>query len=186
MSEQDVKPNGDESDGQNDANKPGGEQGGSNDDSQGGFKAITSQADLDRIIGNRLTRERDSLRKTLKEELDADIRAEEAKKQGDFKKLYEDLDERYKALESSLAERDLNDLKRTIATDEGLPADLALRLQGDDEDALRTDAKALAKHLKAKDPGDTDAGDRTKPGQKNSDKKAFSDPARWGLPGAKR
>lgn len=140
-----------------------------------------------------LKRERDARKAAEKEKADL------AKKIADFEKAQKDRDDeaakakgewetvataREKELEElkrSLAERDLNDLRRTVAADEGLPADLALRLQGDDEDALRTDAKALAKFLKAKDATDTDAGERTKPGTKKPDKGAFSDPAKWGL-----
>lgn len=123
-----------------------------------------------------LQKQIDALSKAQRDRDDAD-----AKAKGEWEKVAKEREEELAKLTTLLAERDLNDLKRTIAADEGLPADLALRLQGDDEDALRTDAKALAKHLKVKDPGDTDAGDRTKPGQKKPDKNAFADPARWGL-----
>lgn len=181
MSEQDAKPNGEESNDQNDANKPGGEQGGSNDDSKGGFKAITSQADLDRIITNRLNRDRDALRKTLKDEIDADVRAEEAKKQGNFQKLYEDLEGKYKALESSIAERDLKDRRIAAAKAARLPDDMADRLRGDTDEELEADAKELAKHLRTQDALDTDAGERTAKGTRKPDKGQWSDPTKWGL-----
>lgn len=128
-------------------------------------------------------KERTDLAKRLAdlEKAEQDREAEAAKAKGEWEKVATDREKELEQLKADLAERDLNDLKRTVATDEGLPADLALRLQGDDEETLRTDAKALVKHLKAKDPGDTDAGDRTKPGHKKPDKNAFADPARWGL-----
>lgn len=41
------------------------------------------------------------------------------------------------------------ELKNKIATEEGIPLDMAGRLSGADEKALRADAKALAGHLRA-------------------------------------
>jgi hypothetical protein len=125
---------------------------------------------------------RADLEKRLKAIEDERKQAEDAKakEQGEWEKVATERERELEKLRAQIAERDLNDLKRTVAAEEGLPAELALRLAGDDEDALRTDAKALARHLKAREV-DTDAGERTKPGQKKPDKSAYADPARWGL-----
>lgn len=110
-----------------------------------------------------------------------DRERDEAQKRGEWEKVAKDRETELAKLTASLAERDRNDLKRTIAADEGLPAHWALRLTGGDEEALRADAKAIAKDLKTREPADTDAGDRTKPGQKKPDKKEFASTARWGI-----
>ena len=104
-----------------------------------------------------------------------------AKEKGEWETIAKQREDELAQLKADLAERDLNDLKRTIAKDEGLPGDLALRLAGADEDELRKDAKALAKHIKAQDAPDTDAGERTPRGTKKPDKSEFANPARWGL-----
>lgn len=146
-------------------------------------RADASKETISLEEAKKLRSEAANLRKRLKDAEDAAQAAAdtEAKAKGEWEDIAKKREAELAEATRQLAERDMNDLKRTIAADEGLPVDLALRLQGDDEDALRTDAKALAKHLKVKDPGDTDAGDRTKPGQKKPDKNAFADPARWGL-----
>ena len=41
------------------------------------------------------------------------------------------------------------ELKRQIAKEKGIPQDMAMRLSGDDEKALRADADALAANLRA-------------------------------------
>lgn len=153
-----------------------------------------TQADAQETISldeaKKLRSEASSLRKRLKdaeakaqaaEENDRKAKDAKAKEQGEWETIAKQREDELAQLKADIAERDLNDLKRTVAKEEGLPGDLALRLAGDDEDALRTDAKALAKHLKAQDAPDTDAGERTPRGTKKPDKSEFSNPARWGI-----
>lgn len=165
------------------------------DQSQVDANRDESQADsthtdtLTRAEAKKLRSEAANLRQRLK---DAETKAQEAerkqkerddadaKAKGEWEKVATEREKELETLRAQIAERDLNDLKRTVAAEEGLPADLAVRLSGEDEDALRKDAKALAKHLKAKDAA-TDAGERTKPGQKRPDKAEYANPARWGL-----
>lgn len=54
-------------------------------------------------------------------------------------------------LQAQLREREITDLKRTIAAEVGLPDTLAVRLQGADEAALRADAEQLKAALPAQD-----------------------------------
>lgn len=54
-----------------------------------------------------------------------------------------ELEERNASLESGIAERDRTILKLNTGIDEGLPKNLIARLQGDDEDSIRADAKSL-------------------------------------------
>lgn len=88
----------------------------------------------------------------------ADTEAEEAKKRGDFEKLAQDRQARIEELEHELKTRDQAELKRKIAAEFKLPADLAERLIGDDEAALREDAKTLAKTVGTRKAPDTEGG----------------------------
>ncbi len=162
-------------------------------DDQGQHREDTHESDLGDAGKAALKREREARKSAEKARADLERRLaefeqqqkarddEEAKKRGEWEKVATEREKELEELRAAIAERDLNDLKRAVAADEGLPAELAMRLTGDDEDALRKDAKALAKHLKAKEATETDAGDRTKPGQKRPDKGEFANPARWGL-----
>lgn len=127
-------------------------------------------------------RERTALQKRI-DDLEQAQKAREdadAKAKGEWEKVAKDREAELETLKAELAERDRNDLKRTIAAETGLPGDLALRLTGDDEAALREDAKELAKHLKAREV-ETDAGERTPNGNKKPTRSEFANPARWGL-----
>lgn len=96
--------------------------------------------------------------------------ADEAKQKedGEYKALLEKRDAELEDLKNSLADRDLNDLKRKVGKhkDFGLPDDLIDRLQGTTEDEIREDAKKLAAFVALKDGPDTDAGKRGNPGGK--------------------
>ena len=56
----------------------------------------------------------------------------------------------YNEIMKELAEMKLKALKTKVAMDAGLPADLADRLTGDDEDALKADAEKLASFVGSK------------------------------------
>lgn len=94
------------------------------------------------------------------------LRAEEAAKeeaarkaaeeQGEFKQLYEQAQQQLAELEAARTKAERAQLLARIATEAGLDATLAERLRGEDEAALRADAKALAERLKPAAP--TDAG----------------------------
>lgn len=124
----------------------------------GGFKAITSEAELtawkeatrkDMLAEARKTADADAKRKA-----DADA----AKAKGDFEALAKSAQEERDALKAELAERDRRDLRARVARTHKLPDDLAALLQGDDEAALVESAKLLAKHLKPVAAPDTEAG----------------------------
>lgn len=110
-----------------------------------------------------------------------DANEAKAKEEGKYKDLLEAREQELATLKAQIADRDLKDRKTAIAKAAGLPDDLAFRLQGETDDDLEADAKALAKHLKAQEAPDTDAGKRTPPGQKKPDKSDFSNPVKWGL-----
>jgi len=67
--------------------------------------------------------------------------------------------QRVAELEAQLADRDAADLRRKVAAEVGLPADMADRLRGDNLQALRGDAKKLAETISAGRPvGDIGIG----------------------------
>ena len=121
------------------------------------FKAITTQEELNRIIEERLSRERakyadyealkaDSaaLRELQGKKLDEQVTA----LTGQLQKAQGDLSAMQTRAET--AERSL--LRSRIAREKNLPAELADRLTGDDETALRADAEALAKLIAPAQP----------------------------------
>lgn len=71
----------------------------------------------------------------------------------------EQRERRIQELEAQAHERELVELRREVATEMGLPASLATRVQGDDLRAMRLDAKKLAEELNAGRPvGDVGIG----------------------------
>lgn len=140
--------------------------------------AITfnSQEDLDRLIQRRLDRQKDSLKndKDFVGEIRAAIQgektADELKEQGKFKEMYdaevlkvESLEGKIRDLKGEIAERDLNEVRRTIAGKHKIPEELIDRLRGSNEEEITTDAKALAKSLKLKAEEEVDGEENVKP-----------------------
>ena len=120
------------------------------------FKIIETQEELDAIVKARLSRERekyadyDDLKKQL-----ADFEAKETTYQNtinDLKTRETDLASQIETLNSDLTKTKLQTAKQRIATEYGLPLDLADRLQGDDEEGLKADAERLASHFIPKQP----------------------------------
>lgn len=81
-----------------------------------------------------------------------------ARAKGDFEKLANDRQAQIEALQAQLAQRDHDDLRRTVATRHKLPAELASRLSGETEAELEADAKALLKVIEPRKAPDTEAG----------------------------
>lgn len=116
------------------------------------FKAITTQEQLDAVIGERIKRERDAAAKSTSElrtkaaEYEKQIAAmtaaaeESAKKYAGYDKTLADLQAKVKGYETA-------SVKMRIAHELGLPYDLASRLQGESEEDIRRDAEALGKVL---------------------------------------
>lgn len=130
------------------------------------FTPITSQDSFDAAIADRLRRQEDALKKSVRDDVEAEIKvkADEAakKEQGDFKALYEAAEAERVKLDNEVKSRQLADTKRAVAAKHNLPPWLADRLQGETEGDLEKDAKQLA--TAAKEPEvDTDAGKRTAP-----------------------
>lgn len=119
-------------------------------------KPIETQEDLDAIIAKRIKREQEKLEKEKKDALEESNKkiaefekqlatfAEQAKerdtKEAESAKTISDLEGKIKGYETSA-------LKAKIAHELKIPYELASRLAGDDEKAIRADAENLSKVL---------------------------------------
>jgi hypothetical protein len=129
----------------------GGQQGG-----EAGAVTFTpeQQAYLDRLIGTARKEGRTAA------EADAKRKADEAAAEaaGEWEKLATDRLAEIDRLNAEIARRDQDALRARVAAKHKLPADLAARLVGDDEEALEADAKTLAKLVAVRPSADTEAG----------------------------
>lgn len=119
------------------------------------FKPIETQEQLDAIIQERIARaekkaaekyaDYDELKTSLtdKDKQIADL-SEQLKAQGE---KVTGSDEKVKELEAKVHEYETASVKTRVAHEEGLPYELASKLSGNDEDAIRQDAKAMAKFI---------------------------------------
>ena len=120
----------------------------------GEFQPINTQEELDRVLASRLQRERDTVTKSFQaqiEERDQKITGFESTI-ADLNKQIETLNGqtgRVAELEAKVREYETASVKTRIARETGLPAELADRLSGADEAAMRADAENLAKLLKS-------------------------------------
>lgn len=112
------------------------------------FKAIETQEELDRIIQERLNREKGKFAdydeiKTRNAALETEVDA--------LKSTIEETSTAAKTheqtiadLNKQIAEKETVNLRTRIALQNGLPIDLADRLIGSDEESIKTDAERLA------------------------------------------
>ena len=119
------------------------------------FQAITSQKQLDNVIGERLRRQKEQFEEKLKEyeslkEKNSKLQTElEQKNQfiEENKKEISMRTEDYENLKKELSSLKLQELKQKIAINNGIPLDLANRLSGEDEETLLEDAKTLSQFI---------------------------------------
>lgn len=116
------------------------------------FKPIETQEELDRVIGERLKRERETTEKKFEGYLSPD----DVKKNyegylspEDVKKKYENYlsPEEAAKKDAEIKRYESDSVKTRIANELGLPLEMAQRLQGSNEESIRKDAEALAKVL---------------------------------------
>ena len=116
------------------------------------FKPITTQEEFDAAIKARLAREKEKFSdydqlKSYVEELEKEKAglqsALESSKQSEA-----EYDKKIAEFESRVAGYETADLRTRIALQNGLPYDLADRLQGTDEESLKADAERLAGFMK--------------------------------------
>lgn len=113
------------------------------------FKVIETQEELDRIIGERLKRERDSAKekyadyesfKKKAEKYDAAVSEYEERINGLTEKLNKH-DREVAELNAKATKAETELLKNRIANENKIPFELATRLHGETEDEIREDAK---------------------------------------------
>lgn len=116
-----------------------------------------SQADIDRIVTERLAKEKaksEAAVKRAQEEAEAKRLAE----QGEFQKLYEQAQAKMQEAEERARALELAGIRRDVAARLNLPAGLVDRLRGEDEAAIEADAKALIAALPKPAAPDINAG----------------------------
>lgn len=112
------------------------------------FKTIETQEELDNIVKERLRRERekfgdyDDLKKRVSE-LESENGALKATVE-ETKQTIAKSDAQITELQGQVSNYETASLRTRIALQNGLPYDLADRLQGADEEALKADAERLA------------------------------------------
>ena len=122
------------------------------------FTPITTQEEFDRAIVDRLKRERDTLAKKYADYEEIKERTTSYEKQlGELKSQLDETSKKSSTYDQTIAELtgkvsnyELASLKARIAHEKGIPYELAGRLSGDNEKALREDAEILSKLVTAK------------------------------------
>lgn len=120
------------------------------------FKTIETQEELDNIVKERIRRERekfgdyDDLKKRVSE-LESENSALKSTVEDD-KQTRAGLDAQITELQGQVSNYETANLRTRIALQNGLPYDLADRLQGADEEALRADAERLAGFMRPVTP----------------------------------
>ena len=114
------------------------------------FTPINTQEELDKVIGTRLARERETVTKELNGQIgerDEKIKDLQSQIDGLNNELETANAEAAKVpdLQSKVKKYETDSVKTRIAHEVGLPYELAGRLSGDDEKSIRADAEGLKK-----------------------------------------
>lgn len=129
------------------------------------FEAITTQEQLDSVLSERLERERNKVQKEFSEKLEGyDALKEKSagyeKQIGELNKTIEENSNKIAEFEKSKSEMEAkikgyetNSVKMRIANEMGIPFELASKLSGDDEDAIRKDAETVSKFIRKTQSG---------------------------------
>jgi len=120
------------------------------------FTAITTQEELDTIVKARLAREKEKYAdydqlKTRVSDLEKENGALKSAAEAS-KTSAADYDKQIANLKKQVAGYETASLRTRIALQNGLPIDLADRLQGNDEESLKADAERLASFVKPAEP----------------------------------
>lgn len=106
------------------------------------FTPIQTQEELDRIIKDRLTRNTQAVTEQVTEQFEGYISPEK------YRELQDSVSEKDSEIEKLKAENSkyvTSTVKMRIAKEVGLPLELASRITGDDEKAMKADAQSLIK-----------------------------------------
>lgn len=116
------------------------------------FKVIETQEELDKIISERLKRERSKVEEEFKEKEKSfqteiqQLKSENAEVKANLEKLGEK-DTEIEKLQGQIKGYEKSELKRKIALENKIPYNLAGRIQGDTEEEMLEDAKSLSKYF---------------------------------------
>lgn len=125
------------------------------------FTAITSQEQLDRVIGERIRQVRDNAESAAAAKYsDYDsLKQQNAQFTTQISQLQEQLrdtingnKETVDGLNAKIHQYETASVKTKVALELGLPYQMASRLTGDDEEAIRTDAEAMVKLIGTRKP----------------------------------
>ena len=124
------------------------------------FKAITTQEELDSIIGERLKRQKESISKQYTDYEELKTKNVDLEKElTELKKSLEssassktELEKQIEELTGKVKAHDLSSLKIKYALENGIPYHLAGRIEGDDEDSIKADAESLSDFFKLQTP----------------------------------
>ena len=124
------------------------------------FKAITTQEELDSIIGERLKRQKESISKQYTDYEELKTKNVDLEKElTELKKSLEsstssktELEKQIEELTGKVKAHDLSSLKIKYALENGIPYHLAGRISGDDEDSIKADAQSLSDFFKSQTP----------------------------------
>ena len=112
------------------------------------FTPIMTQEQFEDAVSERIESERKLIAEQYSDYEDLKKQVEDLtkEKEGNVKK-YAGYDQKMADLEKKVKDHERNSIKIRIAHETGLPYELAGRLSGDDEDAIRKDAEALSKFI---------------------------------------
>lgn len=116
------------------------------------------QEDTNKFIGERLSKNTESVTKKVTEEVEARYKDYVSKEtyeslNSEFekaKKLNDEHDSIVQGLNTKIGQLETNSLKVRIALESGLPYEMASRLNGTDEESIRRDASTLSGFVSAK------------------------------------
>ena len=124
------------------------------------FKTIETQEELDAVIKDRLSRNTKTVTAEVTKQYEGYISADDAAKSKEkFEKEIEKLKAQITEKDTSIADLTAKNtayetaaVKAKIAREYGIPAELADRLSGSNEEEYKADAEALSKFVAQKEP----------------------------------
>lgn len=120
------------------------------------FKVIETQEELDKIIAERLKRERSKVEDEYKEKINTyetqiqELKSENAEAKANLEKASEK-DSEIEKLQGRIKGYEKSELQRKIALENKIPYNLAGRIQGETEEEMQEDAKSLSKYFEKKE-----------------------------------
>ncbi len=120
------------------------------------FKVIETQEELDKIIAERLKRERSKVEDEYKEKINTyetqiqELKSENAEAKANLEKASEK-DTEIEKLQGQIKGYEKSEMQRKIALENKIPYNLAGRIQGETKEEMIADAKSLSKYFEKKE-----------------------------------